>query len=115
MLNIHHDIGSIIKSIMSSSAEDELGGLFLNTTNIVFIRNILHDMNHPQPPTPIKTDNTTTLGIIANTIRRKCTKSMDIRFHCVSDWVNKKTSCLLGTCSTNFPNLQKDIYVKVKQ
>ena len=81
---------------MSSAAKAELGGLFLNATNVVSIRNILHDMNHPQPPTPIKTDNTTSLGVITNTIKRKNTKDMDMRFHWVSDRMNQKKIVLMG-------------------
>ena len=40
-------ISTLIKAVMSSAAEAELGGLFLNATNVVSIRNTLHDMNHP--------------------------------------------------------------------
>ena len=70
--------------------EAKFGELLLNTTNAVYIRNILHDMNHPQSPIPVKTDNTTYLGIITNTIKRKRTKAMDMRFHWVFDTINKK-------------------------
>ena len=52
-------MATLIKSIMSSAAEAELGGLFLNATNVVSMRSILFDMGHPQLSTPIKTDNTT--------------------------------------------------------
>ena len=83
-------LSTLIKAVMSSAAEAELGDLFLNATNVVSIRNTLHDMNHPQPPTPIKTDNTTALGVITNTIKRKRTKAMDMRFHWVSDRMNQK-------------------------
>ena len=74
-------LSTLIKAVMSSAAEAELGGLFLNATNVVSIRHTLHDMNHPQSPIPIKTDNTTVLGVITNSIKRKCTKAMDMRFH----------------------------------
>ena len=43
------------------------------------------DMGHHQPSTPIKTDNTTTLGVVTNTIKRKRTKAMNTRFHWVRD------------------------------
>ena len=71
-------LSTLIKAVMSSAAETELGGLFLNATNVVSIRNTLHDMNHPQPPTPIKTDNTTALGVLTNTTKRKRTKAIDM-------------------------------------
>ena len=83
-------LSTLIKAVMSSAAEAKLGGLFLNATNAVSIQNTLHDMNHPQPPIPIKTDNTTALGVITNTIKRKRTKAMDMRFHWVADRMNQK-------------------------
>ena len=75
---------------MSSAAEAELGGLFLNATNLVFIRHTLHDMNHPQSPISIKNDNTTVLGVITKTIKRRRAKAIDMRFHWVSDRINQK-------------------------
>ena len=62
-----HCMATLIKAIMSSAAEAELGALFLNVTNVESMRNILFDMVHPQPPTPIKTDNTTALGVVTKT------------------------------------------------
>ena len=47
-------------------------------------------MGHPQPPTPIKTDNTTSLRVVTNTIMRKRTKSIDMRFYWVRDRMNQK-------------------------
>eukprot|EP00804_Cyclotella_cryptica_P003815 CCRYP_018931-RD/>CCRYP_018931-RD protein AED:0.34 eAED:0.34 QI:0/-1/0/1/-1/0/1/0/60 len=38
-------------------------------------------MGHPQPPTPIQTDNSNALGVVTNTIQPKRTKAMDMRFH----------------------------------
>ncbi|EJK52956.1 hypothetical protein THAOC_27702 [Thalassiosira oceanica] len=42
-------------------------------------------MGHPQPPTPIQTDNKTAEGVINNKIQPKCTKAMDMRFHWLRD------------------------------
>jgi hypothetical protein len=42
-------------------------------------------MGHPQPKTPIQTDNTTTEGVINNKIQPKRTKAMDMRFHLLRD------------------------------
>ena len=81
---------TLIKVIISSAIEAELGGLFLNTTNVVSMRNTLFDMGHPQPPTPIKIDNTTSLGVVTNTIKRKRTKGMDMRFHWLTVRQNEK-------------------------
>ena len=45
-------------------------------------------MGHPQPPTPIKIDNTTALGVVTNVIKQKCTKAVNIRFHWLTDRQN---------------------------
>jgi hypothetical protein len=53
---------TIIKVVMSSAAEAELGALFLNAKEGVYLRQILTEMDHPQPRTPLQTDNTTAEG-----------------------------------------------------
>jgi hypothetical protein len=50
---------TIIKAVMSSAAEAELGALFLNAKEGIYSRQILTKMGHPQPRTPIQTENTT--------------------------------------------------------
>jgi len=76
---------SIIKAVMSSAAEAELGALFLNAKEGVYLRQILTEMGHPQPRTPLQTDNTTAEGVINNKIQPKRTKAMDMRFHWLRD------------------------------
>ena len=76
-----HNVAQIIKAVMSSAAEAELGALFINAREAVHIRNILEEMGHPQPPTPIQTDNSTANGVVNNIIQPKRTKPMDMRFH----------------------------------
>jgi hypothetical protein len=76
---------SIIKAVMSSAAEAELGALFFNAKEAVYLRQILIEMGHSQPRTPIQTDNTTAEGIINNKIQPKRTKAMDMRFHWLRD------------------------------
>jgi hypothetical protein len=60
---------------MSSAAEAELGALYVNVKEAIYLRQILHKMGHPQPRTPILTDNTTAEGVINNRIQPKCTKA----------------------------------------
>jgi hypothetical protein len=74
-------MSTIIKAVMSSAAEAELGALFLNAKETVFIRQILTKMVHPQPRTPIQTDNTTAEAVVNNRIQPKRLKSMDMRIH----------------------------------
>jgi hypothetical protein len=59
---------TIIKAVMSSAAEAELGALFLNAKEAVYLQQILTKMGHPQPRTSIQTNNTTAEGVINNII-----------------------------------------------
>jgi hypothetical protein len=57
------------------AAEAELGALILNAQEAKVFCLVLDELElgHPQPPTPIHIDNTTTVGIVNNTI--KCQQS----------------------------------------
>ena len=82
---------SIIKSIMSSAAEAEIGALYVNARKGVEERNILEAMGHTQPPTPVQTDNSTADSIVNLRVQPKRTKAMDMRFHWLRDrGVNQK-------------------------
>jgi hypothetical protein len=72
---------TIIKAAMSSAAEVELGALYLNTKEAVYLRQILSKMGHPQPKMPIQTDYTTVEGVINNKIQPKRSKKIDMQFH----------------------------------
>ena len=80
-----HNEASIIKAVMSSAAEAEMGALYTNARKGVEERNILEEMGHKQPPTPIQTDNSTAEGIINSRVQPKRTKAMDMRFHWLRD------------------------------
>ena len=75
------NISKVIKVVMSSAAEAELGGLFINAREAVYIRKILAKMGHLQPRTPLQTDNSTAKGVVNNNIQTKRLKSMDMKFH----------------------------------
>ena len=70
---------------MSSAAEAELGALFICAREAIYMRLILKEMGHPQPATPIQTDNSTAEGVINSKIQPKRTKAMDMRFHWLRD------------------------------
>ena len=78
-------ISQIIKAVMSSAAEAELGALYINAREAVYIRQILMAMGHEQGKTSLQTDNSTAEGVINNRIQPKRTKSMDMRFHWLRD------------------------------
>ena len=62
-------ISQIIKAVMSSAAEAELGALYLNSREATPQRRLLEEMGHPQPPTPIQVENSTALGVVTKTIQ----------------------------------------------
>jgi hypothetical protein len=64
-----HITCTILKLVAASTAEAELGALFLNTQEAKVLQLILTELGHPQPPTPIHIDNTTTVEIVNNTIK----------------------------------------------
>ena len=47
------NVSKVIKAVMSSAAEAELGGLFYNAKIAVPMRKTLEELGHPQPPTPV--------------------------------------------------------------
>ena len=75
------NISQIIKAVMSSPAEAELGELFINAKTAVSMRQTLKEMGHPQPRTPIQTDNSTAHALLTNRILPKALKAMDMRFN----------------------------------
>ena len=71
--------------MVASAAEAETAGLFYNGQEIVLLRRILRALGHPQPPTPLQTDNTTASDFANRTLRLKRSKSWDMRFHWLRD------------------------------
>ena len=76
-----HIVAQIIKTVMSSAAEAELGALYINCRKAIPARHLLEAMGHRQPPTPMQTNNSTALGVVNNKIQPKQIKAMDMRFH----------------------------------
>ena len=58
-----------LRHVVASAAEAETGGIFHNVQITLPIRVLLEALNHPQPPTPIKTDNSTAHGFVYDNIR----------------------------------------------
>ena len=79
------NVAQIIKAVMSSAAEAEIGALFINAREAIPARTTLEEMGHPQPPTPMQTDNTTALGVVNRNLQPRRTKAMDMRFHWLRD------------------------------
>jgi hypothetical protein len=76
---------TLLKFVAASAAEAELGALFLNAKEAKVMRLTLHELGHPQPPTPIHIDNSTTVGIVNNTIKRQKSRSMEMQYFWLLD------------------------------
>jgi hypothetical protein len=70
---------------MSSATEAELAGLYIMARKAVYIKTILEQLGHVQPPTPLQTDNAMADGVINGKVQPIQTKAMDIRFHWLHD------------------------------
>jgi hypothetical protein len=77
--------------VVSSAAEAETGGVFVNAQIIVPTRATLIAMGHPQPSTgtPLVTDNSTSHGILKNLIKPKKSKTWDMRYHWIEDRIKQ--------------------------
>ncbi len=73
-----HITCTFLKLIAASAAEAELGALFLNAQEAKVLWLTLLELGHPQPPTPIHIDNTTTIGIVNNAIKRQLSRAIEM-------------------------------------
>jgi hypothetical protein len=62
---------AILRFVVASAAEAELGALFLNCKEGIIFRLTLEELGHPQPRTPVHCDNATTVGIANNTVKQQ--------------------------------------------
>ena len=81
---------TIMRNVMASASEAECGALFNNIKEAVSIRTTLPKMGHPQPPTPVKVDNSTAVGFANKQIKQQKSKSMDMRYYWIQDRVAQK-------------------------
>ena len=81
VLNIAH----IIKHVMTSATESEIAALYIMARKAVYIRIVLEEIGHSQPPTPLQTDNAMVDVVCNGKIQLKLTKAMDMRFHWLRD------------------------------
>jgi hypothetical protein len=71
---------TILKLATAPAAKAELGALFLNAQDAKVLHLTLDELEHPQSPTPIHINNTTTVGIVNNTIKRQHSRAMEMRY-----------------------------------
>jgi hypothetical protein len=78
-------LSTILRMVVASAAEAEMGAMFLNAKEGVNIQNIIREMGHPHPATPLQTDNTTAHAILSGTCKQQCSKAINMRFYWVRD------------------------------
>jgi 3-phenylpropionate/cinnamic acid dioxygenase small subunit len=84
------NVAAVIKNVVASAAESEVGACFNNAQSGAPLRVTLTKLGHTQPPTPLRTDNYTAYGIINETIKQKRSKAMDMRYNWLTDRVRQK-------------------------
>jgi hypothetical protein len=84
------NVASVIKNVVASTAESEVGACFHNAQSGAPLRVTLTELGHTQPPTPLRTDNSTAFGILNETVKQKRLKAMDMRYHWLTDRFRQK-------------------------
>jgi hypothetical protein len=77
--------------MVASAAESEVGACFHNAQSGAVLRVTLTELGHTQHPTPLRTNSSTEFGIVKERNKQKRSKSMDMRYHWLTDRVHKKT------------------------
>jgi hypothetical protein len=80
-----HITCTILKLMVSSAAEAELGAIFLNAQEAKVICLVLEKLGHLQPPTPIHINNNTTVGIVNKTIKQQWMRAMKMQYFWLLD------------------------------
>ena len=70
-----------LRHVVSSAAEAEVAGIFHNAGIAIHIRHFLKCLGHPQPPTPLKTDNSKATRFVYNNTHQKRSRSWDMRYY----------------------------------
>jgi hypothetical protein len=79
----------MISCVVASAAEAELAAGFQQAQLAVRLRHTLHDLGYPQQPTLLLIDNTVAIGLANDTMNKKRSKSMDMRFFWLRDRVQQ--------------------------
>jgi len=80
-----HVVLKILKNVMWSAAEAEIGSTYTNAQEGLPIRVTATELGHKQPPTPMQVYNTTAVGFINNIMKQKRSKAIDMMFYWLQD------------------------------
>jgi hypothetical protein len=84
------NVAAVIKNVVASAAESEVGACFHNAQSGAPLRVTLTELSHTQPLAPLRTDDSTAVRILNETIKQKLSKAMDMRYHWLTDRVRQK-------------------------
>ena len=82
---------TLLRHVVTSAAEAETAGLFINCQKIIEIQQMLKALGHDQMATPVKTDNATAASFVTDMIKKKRSKLWDVRYHWLSEQQSLKT------------------------
>jgi hypothetical protein len=82
-------LSKVLKHVISSAAEAEIGAVFINSKEGAVLRTTLVELGHTQPPIPMEMENTTATVYSNGTNKQKRTKAMDMRFYWIKDRVKQ--------------------------
>eukprot|EP00957_Ditylum_brightwellii_P186361 14189645-Ditylum_brightwellii.AAC.1 len=71
-------LSQVLRNIMASAAEAELGALFKNTKEAESLHAMLTELGHQQPATPIQVDNSTAHRFVNSNIHQRKSKAIDM-------------------------------------
>jgi len=95
-----HVLCQIMKQVVASTAEAELGALFLNAQAICPFHIALEELRHLQPATPLQTNNSMASGITNDTVKQKHSKAIDMCFYWVCNCMRQGRFLFFGVPET---------------
>ena len=98
-------LSTIILAVVASVAEAEYAALFLAAQEAVNLRNILHDLGYTQSPTNILCDNACAVGLATNTVKKRRSKSIDMRWRQQETGWSKISSRSIGELADFFTKI----------
>ena len=107
-----HTVLKIMKNVMGSAAEAQVGALFNNGQEAEPIRITLHKMGNTQPAKPMQTENSAANSIKNNTVHKKNQKPWIYTFILFNIESNKTIPMYYGnqawkTCKIIIPNITR--------
>lgn len=75
---------------MTSAPEAEIAAMYINSKTTISLRITLHELNHPQPSTDIRTDNNIAESFAHSNIKQRKLKTVSMNFYWIQDKQEEK-------------------------